>query len=168
MRHVRNALLLILALLIQGSWGQAISVFGIRPDLVVLVLVFVAIQEGQVLGTLFGFGSGFLLDVYDPQAMGVNALANTVVGFLVGTGRVQVVAEELRVQAMIFFAASLARDILYFICLHRSNVTSTISDIFKVGLPTAVYTTVAGVLICLAMAVRFKGGFHLDARRLSR
>ena len=168
MRHVRNLLLLILALLVQASWGHAIGIYGIRPDLVVLVLVFVAIREGQITGTLFGFASGLLLDVYDPQAMGVNSLANTLVGFLVGTTRVQVVAEEFRVQALIFFGATLARDFVYFLCMNGTDLLATFSAMVRIGLLTAVYTTVIGLLACLAVAVRFEGGLHLDARRLSR
>lgn len=168
MKHLRNGLVLILALLVQASWGHSIGIGGIRPDLVILVLVYIGIQEGQVMATLFGFASGFLLDVYDPQAMGVNSLANTVVGFLVGTTRVQVVAEELRVQALIFFCATLARDLVYFLCTNGTDLLATMSAMFRIGLGTAIYTTIAGLLICLALAVRFDGGIHLDVRRLSR
>jgi rod shape-determining protein MreD len=168
MRHVRNGLLLILALLVQGSWGHSIGVFGIRPDLVLLVLVFVGIQEGQVLATLMGFASGLMLDVYDPQALGVNSLANAVVGFLVGATRVQVVAEEIRVQAVIFFFASLARDTIYFTCIYGTDLLGTFSAVIRIGIPTAVYTTAIGLLVRLAMTVRFDGGIHLDVRRLSR
>ena len=168
MRHIRNALLLILALLIQASWIHAIGIYGIRPDLVLLVLVYIGIQEGQVMGTLYGFGSGFLLDVYDPQAMGVNALSNTIVGFLVGTTRVQVVSEEWRVQALIFCSASLIRDLIYFTCRNGTDIASTLSAMVGIGLGTAVYTTAVGMLVVLLPAIRFDKGIYLDVRRLSR
>ena len=76
---VRNILLIALALLLQTSWVHKIAIFGILPDLILLALVYIGISGGQVEGTTFGFTSGFLLDVYDPEAMGINTLTNSIV-----------------------------------------------------------------------------------------
>ena len=75
---LRHVLLMILALLVQTSWAHTLEIFGIRPDFVLLLVVYVGIVSGQVEATILGFVSGFLLDVYNPAFMGVNALANAV------------------------------------------------------------------------------------------
>ena len=79
---VRNALLILLAVLLQTSWVNSFALWDVRPDVVLLVVVFIGITGGQIAATVFGFVSGFLLDVYDPESMGLNSLANSVVGFL--------------------------------------------------------------------------------------
>ena len=107
----RNILLIFLALLFQASWGGALAIYGIVPDLVIITLVFIAISRGQIEGTVLGFASGLLIDLYDPGVrLGINALGNSLIGFGVGYSRLGIVAESLRVQAVIlFFCHAFAR-----------------------------------------------------------
>lgn len=151
MKTARNILLVILALFLQSSWTNAIAIWEIKPDLVVLVLVFVGITSGQIEATILGFFSGFLIDVYNPEWMGVNALANSLIGFAVGYSRVGVVAEDIQVQAAILFLASLIRDFIYFVCYTFPNPVEALLQILRYGLGTAFYTAILGILISLGM-----------------
>ena len=101
MTIVRHLLLLIFALLVQTSWAHTLDIFGLRPDFTLLLVVYVGIVSGQVEATILGFVSGFLLDVYNPAFMGVNALSNAVVGFAVGYSREGIVTDELRVLGLV-------------------------------------------------------------------
>lgn len=166
MRILHHALLTALALLIQTSWTHAIEIAGIRPDVVLIVIVYIGIRSGQLEATIFGFVSGFLLDVYNPEFMGVNAFANAVVGFAVGYSRVGIVAEDLRVQVLVLLLAGLLHDVLYFALSSVSNPLKVVSSILRYGIGTAVYTAVTGLLIVFLVSVRFQGGIHLDVRRL--
>ena len=168
MRSVRNALLLFLALLIQTSWADTIAVFGVKPDMVLLLLVYVGITGGQIEGTVFGFASGFLLDVYDPQAMGINTLANSVVGFTVGYSAIGVVSEDIRAQAVIIFLASLLRDVTYFVFASITQAVPAASVLLHYGLGTACYTACVGVGLSLLLSLRLNQESHLNARRISR
>ena len=159
-------LLIALALLLQTSWAQEIAIYGISPDAVLLVLVYIGISGGQIQGALFGFFSGFLMDVYDPQAMGVNALANSLIGFAVGYSRVGVVAEDLRVQALLLFLAGLLHDVIYFVFYAWSTPSAIPSLIVRYGVGSAVYTSAVGTLIFVVLSIRIDRGVSLDARRL--
>lgn len=166
MRILHHALLVALALLVQTSWTHGIEIAGIRPDVVLIIIVCIGIRSGQLEATVFGFVSGFLLDVYNPEFMGVNALANSVVGFAVGYTRPGIVAEDLRVQALALVIASLTHDILYFGLSSASNPSNIILSILRYGIGTAVYTSAAGIALVFLVSIRFQGGFHLDVRRL--
>ncbi|HAA74447.1 TPA: rod shape-determining protein MreD [Candidatus Latescibacteria bacterium] len=166
MRIVHHALLIALALLIQTSWTHGIAIAGIRPDVVLIIVVYIGIRSGQLEATVFGFVSGFLLDVYNPEFMGVNALANSVVGFAVGYSRASIVAEDLRVQALALLIASLVHDILYFGLSSAANPAKMFTSLFRYGIGTAVYTAVIGMLCVFLVSIRFQGGIHLDVRRL--
>ena len=142
----RNTLLIFVALLLQASWVDTIAIFGITPDVVIIVLVFVGITRGQIEATILGFISGLLIDIYNPGAgLGINALANSLVGFGVGYSRVGVVAEDTQVQAAILFAATLLHDIIFFV------FSLDPIKILSVGLSTAVYTTVLGIAFAFAL-----------------
>ncbi len=166
MSIVRNILLIALALLLQTSWVHKIAIFGTTPDIVLLVLVYIGMSEGQVEGTVFGFASGFLLDVYDPEAMGINTLANSMVGFAVGYSRIGIAAEEIRVQALLLFLASILHDLIYFTLYFISNPSAILFSMLRHGLGTACYTACVGAGFSLLLSIRFGGGAHLNARRL--
>ncbi len=167
MRVVRNLLLIALALLIQTSWAHSVRILDVGPDLVIIVLVYLGLRGGRIEGTLYGFASGFLLDVYSPETMGVNALANSVVGFSIGHFRTGVSFEDLRVQALLLFVAVVLHDLIYFLFANiLSNPDAIPWLIFRFGFGTALYTAVVGVAISLVLSIRFNKGIYLDARRL--
>ena len=166
MKILLKFLLIVLALLLQGAWVQKLAIYGVKPDVVLLVLVYIAISGGQIQGALFGFCSGLLLDVYDPPAMGVNALTNSVIGFAVGTSRVGVVAEDLRVQALLLFLAGLLHDTIYYSLYAMSTPSAILPMVARYGIGSAVYTACLGTVLFLALSIRLNGGVSLDARRL--
>ena len=136
MKITRNILLIILALFLQASWTNAISLWDIKPDLIVLILVFVGITSGQIEATLLGFFSGFMIDVYNPEWMGMNALSNSLIGFAVGYSRVGVVAEDIQVQATILlWPASCAISFFFFVTLFPTRSKPCISSCVMVWEP---------------------------------
>ena len=163
MRVARNILLIILALFLQTSWVRALSIAGMTPDLVLLVLVFIGITGGQIEATIFGFVSGFLLDIYTPESMGVNALANSLVGFAVGYGRIGVVAEDLQVQALILLVAGLLHDLIYFTLESLSDPLNIFYLMVRYGLGTAFYTACLGTVLSLLLFRFFKKRILPDA-----
>ena len=163
---LRHVLLMILALLVQTSWAHTLEIFGVRPDFVLLLVVYVGIVSGQVEATLLGFVSGFLLDVYNPAFMGVNALANAVVGFAVGYSREGIVAEELRVQGLVVFVAGLIQNLIFFGFSFFSNLGAILPAFFRYGIGSALYSAAIGIILLLAASVKFQGGLRFDVRRL--
>ena len=154
-------------MLIQTSWAHWVRILDIGPDLVIIVLVYLGLSGGQIEGTVYGFASGFLLDVYNPETMGVNALANSLVGFSVGHFRTGISVEDFRVQALLLFLAVILHDLIYFLFANfLSNPDAILGLIFRFGFGTALYTAVVGVGISLVLCIRFNRGIYLDARRL--
>jgi len=143
---IRNSLLIFLALFLQASWVGTIAIFGIGPDIVIIVLVFIGITCGQIEATVLGFVSGLLIYIYNPGAsLGINALANSLIGFGVGYSRVGIVAEDIQVQAAILFVANLLHDIIFFLFLLDPI------KILSIGLGTSLYTTALGVALSFAL-----------------
>lgn len=147
----RNILFVFLALLLQASWIDILAIYGIVPDIVIIILIFIAFTRGQIEATILGFISGLLIDIYDPGArLGVNALANSLVGFFASYSRVSIAAEALQAQAAILFAATLLHDTIFFLIALQPF------KILSIGLGTSLYTAVLGtalsfILTCFSL-----------------
>ncbi len=142
----RNILLIFLALLLQASWVDSFAIYGIAPDIVIIILVFIAFTRGQIEATGLGFLSGLLIDIYDPGTrLGVNALANSLIGFFVGYSRVGIDAGALRAQAAILFSATLLHDIIFFIFSLQPI------KILSIGLGTSLYTAALGTALSFVL-----------------
>jgi rod shape-determining protein MreD len=142
-----------------------VSLFGFSPDLVLLSVVAVGIRSGQVEATSLGFLAGFLVDLQNPDMMGVNALADSIIGFAVGYGRIGIVAEDRLVQGLIVLVAGLLHDLLFFGFTSISRPADIFPQVIRYGIGTAIYSAVLAVVISLALSVRVRGGIHLDVRR---
>jgi len=71
-------------LLIQITVIPLISIDGIIPDLILILLVYYSISYNQIYGTVLGASYGFLFDLITGSLLGSMMLSKTVVGFIAG------------------------------------------------------------------------------------
>lgn len=71
-------------LIIQTTIIPFIAVNGAVPDLIMIMLVFYTIRNGQVYGTILGFIYGFIFDLITGTFLGSTMLSKTIAGFLAG------------------------------------------------------------------------------------
>ena len=76
----------ILVFIIQLRFGELLGIGGLRPDLILIPLVYLAARYGRIPGIMVGFGVGMLQDLSGSlSVLGANALAKSVVGYTLGT-----------------------------------------------------------------------------------
>ncbi len=73
-----------LAFVFQMSVLPQFKLLGVQPDLILVVAIVVAVQDGPIAGAVVGFAGGMLQDMVSPQVMGVSALTKTLAAFLAG------------------------------------------------------------------------------------
>ena len=73
-----------LAFILQLAVLPQFKLLGVQPDLILVVAVVVAVQDGPVAGAVVGFCGGLLQDIASPQVMGVSALTKTLAAFFAG------------------------------------------------------------------------------------
>src|SRR4030042_6656047 len=71
-------------LLIQTTIVPFASVGGVIPDLLLILLVYYTIHNGQIYGTVLGFVFGFLFDLITGSLFGSSMLSKTISGFIAG------------------------------------------------------------------------------------
>lgn len=145
---VRHVLLLLVAFVLQTTWGYFFDVLELRPDLILLALIYIALRVGPFEATVLGFGIGLLQDAYMPQNLGLNALVKSVVGFGVGYGRTGIMADDLQVQALLVFGVVLVHDLIYYLGYSGVGLAEAPFLWLRYGVGRALYTSLIG--FCLA------------------
>lgn len=141
--------LLLTAAVIQTSLLPAVGITGIRPDLLLLVVVAVALREGALSGLRIGFAAGLLTDLLVLQApAGLAALVWTTVGFTVGSARPYLASDSLSAPILIAFSSALLATFGYgLLTLLLGDERGSPALLFQGSVGVAVVTTIVAPVV---------------------
>ena len=160
---VKHIGLLLLAFIIQSTVVEHIAIRGIKPDFILIILIYVSLRSGSMIGVILGFSIGLLQDFYGPPAnLGLNALCKSLLGFGVGIGKEGLYKDSMLVLMLTLVISYITHDIIYHIIDTRFTFDAVVSFI-RVSLPSVLYTVVLSLLLIYVFAYR-RGQFH--AQRL--
>ena len=97
----------LIAFLLQLAVFPQLKIFGVQPDLILIIAVVVAIQDGPVEGALVGFLGGLLQDVASPQVMGVGAFSKAVAAFVAGVAKDLFMTYTIMLPVLLVFLATI-------------------------------------------------------------
>jgi rod shape-determining protein MreD len=147
MRALRDAAVLLIAMVLQAALLQRIEIAGIRPDLLVAFVVYLGWMRGPIAGTLGGFLVGLIQDLDASGPLGLNALCKTIVGFAVAKAGFRVHRADPGIRFAFFLFAMLAHDIIYFAASSLGEPWVFVRQIFTIALPSAFYTALVVLFI---------------------
>ncbi len=79
-----TVLTMAVCILLQSTILNRVAVRGVRPDLALIVLIFVSMRRGPMVGQVSGFATGFLEDLMNVSPLGFHSLLRTVIGYVYG------------------------------------------------------------------------------------
>ena len=120
---------LVICILLQSTILGRVAIRGVRPDLAMLVLVFVSVRRGPMVGQVSGFASGFLEDLMNVSPLGFHSLLRTVVGYLFGLLSGNVFIDPFLMPIILAVVATLLKGLL-------SGVVSALFGIASSGFIT--------------------------------
>jgi len=82
--YIYSIILFFPLLIIQTTIVPLVAIDGAVPDLILIMLVFYTIRNGQFYGTVLGFIYGFIFDLITGSFLGSTMLSKTLAGFLAG------------------------------------------------------------------------------------
>jgi rod shape-determining protein MreD len=124
----------LLAAMLQSTLLSRLAIYNAVPDLVLLIIVFMAYNNGTMTGQLTGFFSGLMLDFLSAAPLGLNMLVRTLVGALAGLMKVAFFLDAILLPMLLCAGATILKALLFFV-LHL---------LFSSGVPT--YTVYAPLL----------------------
>ena len=153
--HLKHAILLILAYVIDSTWGHEIAIRGIRPDFVLMFLIYGAMGSGALAGTILGFSVGLLEDFNGPsENLGLNALCNTLVAYGVGIAGNTLYKDSLSTLLLTLLASSMVHAAIYWLVYTRFQLTESVSMLATISLPSMLYTVIVAVVLILGLTFR--------------
>lgn len=135
--------------LARGVLGDLVAPFGIRPDLLVILVVYWALALGAVPGTLSGFLVGLVADAELGRGLGPQAALLALAGFLVGRAGRGLVRDNFLPQAMLLFLAALATGIVR--TFQSAGGESLLGIAILRLLAQALYTAIVGPVLYLLL-----------------
>lgn len=154
--NIRYFLVGFVILLIQTAIVPLIEIEGVTPDLMTIFIVYVALKNGQIAGTVAGFISGLLMDLAINFVPGLSAFSKTVAGFVAGyfysKTKIQVNTETLRFSAIVIFISTVD-NIAYFLVDILGNSFSGVA-IFKLIIGKTIYTSILSLIPVFTISKR--------------
>lgn len=156
-RFVRMMVIGIIILVFQLTIVDWIRIQNIRPDLLMLFILYVGYREGRFAGMLFGFAFGMLQDLTSASAfIGLAALSKTVVGFGAGSLR----GKFNMINPLLLYTVAtlvlLTGQFIYFGIYYAASTLSTMTLFFRIILPATVYTILLGSLLIFILPLNLQ------------
>jgi rod shape-determining protein MreD len=112
-----TTLLLVLAVLLQSTLLGAIAINTVKPDLALIILVFVSLRRGSMVGQVSGFLSGILEDFMSAgpfgfYPLGFHALMRAVIGFVFGVFSGKVFVDPFLMPMILTAVATLLKGLI--------------------------------------------------------
>lgn len=147
MRFLTFAGLVVLALVAQVTVANFIQVWGIRPDLIMILIIMNGFLRGIREGAFLGFMAGLLKDVVTGNFLGAGALSGLVAGCAAGYAESRLFKENLIiVMGLIWFISFLGQLVSYILLSMAGLGLSLFIGLFKVIIPASTYNALLGIV----------------------
>jgi len=145
--------IIIAALIIQLTIINSFTIQGLKPDLVLVVVIVIALLQGAEEGIIYGFVSGLLQDIFSIGLLGVNALVKTVMGFICGILREKLFAEHLLlIVPLVTLFISIVQNILMFYILRAFGMEYNLAwSLRKVAIIEAFYNSLLSPFVFIGV-----------------
>jgi rod shape-determining protein MreD len=148
-------LLSVFAFLFQIYFVPLIEILVWRPDLILVVILYIGNRYGVLTGTLSGFILGILQDSVSLTPMGLSSLTNSICGFLAGQTKEIKLTANMSLLAFLFLI--LLHGLIFYVFYQFKSETTYLYLIFSRVFPNTIYTFSLGVIFYILIKPRYQG-----------
>lgn len=139
-RIVVTVLVIVTGLLLQSTLFWDLKLLGVRPELMYMVTILIAILEGPNEGAVTGFFAGLAQDFLLNQPKGITALTLTLVGYAAGLARQYIVSPSPLLPTILVGIGTAAGIAFYqIVAFLLGELDESFTDAVRVTLLTALY-----------------------------
>jgi rod shape-determining protein MreD len=134
---------LVVVALLQATIMPHMAVWGVFPDLVVLVVASWGLLQGPAEGSLWGFIAGGAVDLFSGAPFGAATLSLIIVGVVSGLAKASALRAHVALPILTVFLATIMYNLIFLLVLAISGQTVVwLDSVFRVILPSAVLNAV--------------------------
>ncbi len=148
--------IIIVAVLFEATWLQALSIQQVIPDIVLMLTVYFSITEGAERGMYTGFVGGIFQDVAANTGVGHHALCLVLIAYVIGRMATRLITNNPYVKTMTVLLASIVQGILYLMIeyVQKVDLESMYTMSYAI-MPRAFYTAcVTPIIFYVLLRVR--------------
>ena len=146
--HALWAGLVVFTALVEATWLDVVRFQGVLPDLVLILVVYFALAQGEERAMWTGVLGGTFQDVIGNTGLGHHVICLVVVGFIVGKISHRLITDQPAVKAAFVFVAALLHGVLYtFIAYVMNPQMDALYALAATTVPKAFYTAIVTPLI---------------------
>lgn len=142
-RVLVTIVVIVTALLLQSTLFWNLKLLGVRPELMYLITIVIAILEGPNEGAVTGFAAGLAQDFLLNQPKGITALTLILVGYAAGLARQYIVSPSPLLPTILVGVGTAAGIAFYqVVAFLLGQLEETFSFALRVTLLTALYNAI--------------------------
>ncbi len=105
---------MIVTFVIQSTILQYVEILNVKPNLLIIFVVFFALLRGSVEGGIIGLCAGLLMDLLAAKVFGVHSLLGLYIGVVIGYFNQQIFKESNIVAIFLVVICTFSYEVLYF------------------------------------------------------
>jgi rod shape-determining protein MreD len=143
-------------ILLQTTFLESITIMGVKPDLVLIVIYFVGLLGGEVRGAMAGLALGYLMDLMSGGVWGIHLATKLTLGFLAGLLGRTLVNMKVIFTGGIIGVCSVVQGLIFLLVSSLTSEPENLMVLFNhMILPQAVYDGVIGSAFFWFLSERF-------------
>lgn len=143
---------LVVVALVQATIVPHLTIWGVYPDLPLLVVVSWSLLRGAKEGMVWGFIAGVAVDLFSGAPFGAATLGLLAASFLSGFGHAAVFRAQLALPLLVMFLATIVYDLVFLLVVRISGeAVDWLPSLLSVILPSAVFNALLTPIVLAGM-----------------
>ena len=147
-RIIGSFIMMLILYLLQTTIFGKIAIAGIKPNVMIVLVVLIGYRYGKIPGMMMGFFTGLLLDFTEADYIGYYAMFYMAIGYLVGFGNKIYNNDSTIIPLGLIGASDLTLNFFIFVTgfLLRNRLDLPYY-LIRIMLPEAIYTVVVAAIL---------------------
>ena len=149
MQYLKYIIVYFLLLFAEKNLLNFISIKGIVPDVILIFVIIISLEENKSKSTIIGFFAGLIQDIFTTYFFGLSALTKSIVGFWGVFFQQPKKKYNLSSYTIAVVVLVLVHDIIFGIIFNLGARSGFFRLMFQFILPRSLYTLLFAVIVFL-------------------
>lgn len=162
-----GAICIMIFALIQSTLLDYVTIFNVKPNLLVVFIIITALIRGNIEGAVAGFFSGLMQDIMSGKVLGFYSLLGLYLGLTLGSLNKRLYRENILVAVFFTFVSSMVYELaVYFFGIFIRHQSDFIYAFKSIIVPEAIYNCIISIILYI-IVIKFNDKFE-DMNKASR
>lgn len=155
--------------ILGATFYPHIAVFGVKPDVTLVIVVSLALLEGKNMGIAVGTAAGLLQDIVFGKPVGITALSYMISGYLVGVNSEKIFKENLIVPVVFTACTTIVKYVLTVFFHYILHMNPSLGFYIRSAIfPELIYNCVISVFVYKGLHMILHKRFVEEGFRIRR